>query len=271
MQENNNTHTPFYSMMFIIMTIPLLFLLFRRIRAGYLEFLSLGPGGTPSTPMGYLRICVLSIFTLRNALKPPRVPETLNPQTGIMKYLPTRFGPRPQVAGIIPHRQVSQQATPFMYAALREEIKKIALSNPDRLYEGTSCFEKHSTGLFTPLDLPNRVTCNGEVCHAHPIDGSIHMTLHPADVKFVIERGWGERHPLARDSWWWIFRLVPTGFVMIYAPRTLEELDSVVKIIHAASWWVNGIEPRWLTPKKPAKCGIDGGASFVNTQVTVMN
>ncbi|KAK2880084.1 hypothetical protein FQN49_000598 [Arthroderma sp. PD_2] len=266
--QGNSGYAPFYHMMLLVVSIPLLFLLARRVRAGYLEFLSLGPGGTPSTPMGYLRICLLSIFTLRNPLKAPRLPETLNPQTGILKYLPTRPGPRPQVAGIIPHRQVTQQATPLMYSTLRAEIQKIALSNPDRLYEGTSCFEKHSTGLFTPLDLPNRVTCNGEVCHAHPIDGSIHMTLHPADVKFVIERGWGERHPLARDSWWWMFRLVPTGFVMIYAPRTLEEVDSVIQIIHAASWWVNGIEPRWSTPSNNSRCGIDGAAGIIKAQAS---
>ncbi|EFE42624.1 hypothetical protein TRV_02576 [Trichophyton verrucosum HKI 0517] len=239
---HTNVYAPFFSLMIWLASTLVAVLLFRRVRAGYLEFLSLGPGGTPSTPMGYLR-------------------------TGILKYLPTRTGKRPKVAGIIPHRQVTQQATPDMYAALKEEIKKLALSNSDRLYEGTSCFEKHSIGLFTPLDLPNRVTCNGEICHAHPIDGSIHMTLHPADVKFVIERGWGERHPLARDSWWWMFRLVPTGFVMIYAPRSKEELDSVVQIIHAASWWVNGIEPRWSTPANSSRCGVDGGAGFIKSQV----
>ncbi|EZF30588.1 hypothetical protein H101_05788 [Trichophyton interdigitale H6] len=262
-----NVYAPFFSLMFWLASTLVAFLLVRRVRAGYLEFLSLGPGGTPSTPMGYLRICLLSIFALRNPFKPPHIPETLNPKTGILKYLPVRTGQRPKIAGIIPHRQVTQQATPDMYAALKEEIKKLALSNSDRLYEGTSCFEKHSIGLFTPLDLPNRVTCNGEICHAHPIDGSIHMTLHPADVKLVIERGWGERHPLARDSWWWMFRLVPTGFVMIYAPRSKEELDSVVQIIHAASWWVNGIEPRWSTPANSSRCGVDGGAGFIKSQV----
>ncbi|KAM5445852.1 hypothetical protein MaudCBS49596_007141 [Microsporum audouinii] len=262
-----NTYAPLYSMMFWLASSLLIALFIRRARAGYLEFLSLGPGGTPSTPMGYLRICLLSIFTLRDPMKPPHLPETLNPQAGILKYLPTRAGPRPRVAGIIPHRQVTQRATPAMYTALKAEIKKLALSNSDRLYEGTSCFEKHSIGLFTPLDLTSRVTCNGEICHAHPIDGSIHMTLHPADVKLVIERGWGERHPLARDSWWWIFRLVPTGFIMIYAPRSTEELNSVVQIIHAASWWVNGIEPRWSTPGKGSRCGVEGGTSIIKSQV----
>ncbi|OJK00274.1 hypothetical protein ASPACDRAFT_78180 [Aspergillus aculeatus ATCC 16872] len=88
----------------------------------------------------------------------------------------------------------------------------------------------------------HRLTCNGEVCHAHPSDGSLHLTLHPADVKLVLERGWGQRHPLARDSWWWWLRIVPPGFVMVYAPRDAEELECVLEIIRAAAWWVSGTE-----------------------------
>lgn len=54
-----------------------------------------------------------------------------------------------------------------------------------------------------------RLTCGGEVCHSHPSDGSLHLVLHPADVRAVLEKGWGERHPLAWDDgedgwcWWW--------------------------------------------------------------------
>lgn len=33
-------------------------------------------------------------------------------------------------------------------------------------------------------------------------------------------------------------KLVPPGFVMIYAPRNDEELKVVVEIIKAAAWWV---------------------------------
>lgn len=88
----------------------------------------------------------------------------------------------------------------------------------------------------------NRVTCNGEVCHAHPSDGSLHLTLHPDDVREVIEKGWGERHPLARDNWWWRVKIVPSGFVLIYAPRDEGELGVVMEIIRAAAWWVGGSE-----------------------------
>lgn len=104
------------------------------------------------------------------------------------------------------------------------------------LAEGTSCFEKHGTGLFSLAPIVR--TCRGEVCHLHPSDGSMHLCLHPADAKVVLERGWGERHPLAQGGW--MRRFVPKEFVMVYAPRSEEDITTVVEIVSAAAWWVSG-------------------------------
>jgi hypothetical protein len=76
----------------------------------------------------------------------------------------------------------------------------------------------------------------------------LHLTLHPADVRTVLEKGWGERHPLAWDDggeewcWWRWAKSVPPGFVMIYAPRDERELEIVMDIIRASVWWVGGTE-----------------------------
>ena len=85
-------------------------------------------------------------------------------------------------------------------------------------------------------------TCGatGEVCHAHPSDGSLHMTLHPADAAIVIENGWGERHPLARGGW--CRRFVPREFVLVYAPRDERDVEVIMRIVRAAVWWVAGID-----------------------------
>lgn len=64
------------------------------------------------------------------------------------------------------------------------------------------------------------------------------MTLHPQDARLVLERGWAERHPLAKGGW--LTRFVPSCFVMVYAPRTAEEVDVVMEIVGAAVWWVGG-------------------------------
>jgi hypothetical protein len=68
----------------------------------------------------------------------------------------------------------------------------------------------------------------------------MHLTLHPADAAIVILRGWGERHPLSSGGW--LARFVPQGFVMVYAPRTEEEVQIVRKIVAAAVWWVGGVD-----------------------------
>jgi hypothetical protein len=116
-------------------------------------------------------------------------------------------------------------------------MRFVASHPANRLIEKTSCFEKHSAGLFAVTPITR--TCGGEVCHAHPSDGSLHMTLHPADAKLVIEAGWGERHPLAKGGW--MRRFVPKEFIMVYAPRDELEVALVMEVVCAAAWWVSGV------------------------------
>ncbi|KAF2184952.1 hypothetical protein K469DRAFT_577340 [Zopfia rhizophila CBS 207.26] len=39
-----------------------------------------------------------------------------------------------------------------------------------------------------------------EIGHVHSYDGSLHLNLHPVEIEHVIEKAWGERHPLARED-----------------------------------------------------------------------
>lgn len=67
-----------------LLAIPLLFTLLAAliyIRKDYHAFLSLGPGGIPSTPTGYIHQCLLRPFALRDPLIPPPTPATLKPPT----------------------------------------------------------------------------------------------------------------------------------------------------------------------------------------------
>lgn len=211
----------------------------RHIYTDYQTFLSLGPGGTPKTISGYLRVRILSLFALRDPTSPPKVPYYLVTRHGTLKStnLPQRQGPRPETKGIAPHRQTTQQSPAAVFRSLSQRIQDLALGNPD--WElGTSCFEKHGTGLFSTF--PQRRTCGGEICHAHPSDGSLHLTLHPADAGVLLQRGWGERHPLAKGGWF--ERFVPGGFVMVYAPRDEAEIEILLEVILAAAWWVGGQE-----------------------------
>lgn len=214
----------------LLMTIPLLL----SLRSEYRSFISLGPGGTPQTLAGFLRIYLLSFVKVTDPYKMPRSYAKTAQTTGFLGKVPQREGPRPETRGIAPHRQVTQQSNDTAYELLVAAIEHLSSSSPN-LYIGTSCFEKHSSGLFA-LHPVNR-TCGGEVCHTHPSDGgSLHLTLHPADVKTVLERGWGERHPLSRGGWF--ERFVPAGFVMVYAPRDPREVEIVAEVVRAAVWFV---------------------------------
>jgi hypothetical protein len=124
-----------------------------------------------------------------------------------------------------------------MYGRLVERMLAYTQEPANMLIERTSCFEKNSSGLFASVPITR--TCGGEICHAHPSDGSLHLTLHPADANVMLENGWGERHPLAKGGWF--RRFVPREFVLIYAPRTEKELDVVMQIVAASVWWVSGV------------------------------
>ena len=67
----------------------------------------------------------------------------------------------------------------------------------------------------------------------------MHLTLHPSDVALLITHGWGQRHPLAGCQ---VFgkRLLPSGFVMVYAPQDESQMGVLMDIVRAAGWWVGG-------------------------------
>lgn len=184
------------------------------VRHDYRNFLNLGRGGVPSTFRSYLSITWLRLFALADPLSPPSPDPNGTPSHGILprRDLPRRRGPRPSVAGLIPHRQLDQRPPDAPYLSLRATVRALAVAHPQRLTAARSCFEKHGLGLFARW--PAKETCRGEILHVHSSDRSMHMSLHPEDIAAVLERGWGQRHPLARKD-----VHVKETFVMIYAPR----------------------------------------------------
>ncbi|KAM0332265.1 hypothetical protein ACHAQA_002541 [Verticillium albo-atrum] len=232
----------------LIVAVPILLL----IHNDYNNFIGLGPGGTPATFQGYARIAWLRLWVLRDPFTPPdpdptpgRLPSrgrlligggTSSSSSSAQTPLPYRPGPRPVVAGIAPQRQLDQHGAKPQYRALRRTLEHLALARPARFGTARSCLEKHGLGLFARH--PVNVTCNGEVCHVHDSEHSLHMTLHPDDIAEVLLKGWGQRHPLARKGCWFGAMPVPEEFLMVYAPRDDQELQIVCRIIEAAIWYV---------------------------------
>ncbi|KAI4863728.1 hypothetical protein F4820DRAFT_449694 [Hypoxylon rubiginosum] len=226
---------PLAAALFIGLATGLLF-----IHNDYQNYLKLGPGGTPATFPGYIRINWLKLWACRDPLNPLPADPDVEPVAGILrkKPLPYRCGPRPKVVGIAPQRQVNQFGSRECFLALRRTLENHSNVNSEQVGVGTSCFEKHGLGLFARY--PFNKTCQGEICHVHNSDHSLHMNLHPDDVKEVIEKGWGERHPLTSQCM--LKMPVPKQFTMVYAPRSVDELKVVCQIIEAAGWWVSAKE-----------------------------
>ena len=219
----------------LIVAVPILLL----IRNDYQNFLKLGPGGTPPTPSGYARLTWYRLFTLRDPLSPPPRDPTQIPSAGILRCggdaegLPYRPGPRPSVAGLAPQRQLNQPGSVPIYRRLRATLEALCARHPHRFVTATSCLEKHGLALFARH--PVNVCGNGEVVHIHTSERSMHTNLHPDDIKEVLEKGWGERHPMAWKGW--VRAPVPTTFTMIYAPRgTFILWLSLVRDCAIAGW-----------------------------------
>jgi phospholipase/carboxylesterase len=65
-----------------------------------------------------------------------------------------------------------------------------------------------------------------EFCHLHPCPtGSIHLTLPDAVRVRAIASGWVESHLIANQ------KLISKDVVLVYAPRDLDEVESVMNLI----------------------------------------
>jgi len=79
---------------------------------------------------------------------------------------------------------------------------------------------------------PEVVLRGREFAHFHP-DGSLHVALSPERAAEAIAAGWAEPHPIAEH-------LGVPGLVMLYTPRTMDELDVVFDLIRDSYNFVTG-------------------------------
>jgi hypothetical protein len=101
---------------------------------------------------------------------------------------------------------------------------------------GKSRLEPYDVAMLLPEDFkPPEVAGKNrnEVSHIHGTEGSYHVTLSCADAKEVISNGWGERHRLAGTY-------LNLGYVFVYAPRDLEEVEVMGKMLKAGIAFMSG-------------------------------
>ena len=152
--------------------------------------------------------------------------------------LPSRQGAPPQVTEGIPHIQLDQTASDEMLA----ELSAWAFSLDGVVEQPSQASLPGTRALTVASDLPARAEAmivGREFAHIHRQPnggGSLHLRIPIDQAEKVVDKGWGEWHPFAIDG-------TMPGLVMVYAPRSDEDLEAVKTIIESAvDYAVTGLD-----------------------------
>ena len=138
--------------------------------------------------------------------------------------LPDRSGPRTQTSGTVPHVQIGVEPV----TAVNDELFRRAFALPGVEDRPTIVSLPGARGMWLSDDIalahPEAIVSGREFAHIHP-DGSLHAPLPYERALEVAEKGWGERHPWADEREGW------DGFVMLFTPQSMAELDVIFQLI----------------------------------------
>ena len=142
--------------------------------------------------------------------------------------LERRKGNRPVTGPALPHLQLSDKspqdvhghmshwaliALPAATPELREEPTRISVPSTRALWLDERV-DANPAGFMPPPG-------SREFAHLHA-DGSWHLHVDETLVAEILDKGWGERHPLYDRG---------VLEVMVYAPRDLEEAETVKAVV----------------------------------------
>lgn len=144
--------------------------------------------------------------------------------------LPARAGVEPDVTKGIPHIQLDQTTSDELLLTMTQWVFSLqgVVEQPSR----TSLSGARALTVSTDVPVTNQeaIMVGREFAHIHPQPrgGSMHMRLPVDQVTEVVEKGWGELHPLALNS------SIP-NLLLVYAPRNDEDLAVIKTIIFKGS------------------------------------
>ena len=147
--------------------------------------------------------------------------------------LPVRSGPRPLTTEGVPHVQIGVEAVPEISAELLRRVSNI----PGVEVRDTVVSLPGAKGFWLNEELtlarPDVIVGGREFAHLHP-DGSLHASLSPELAARAIESGWAVLHPWADERPGW------EGFVMIYTPGSMDEMEAVFQLVLGSYSFVTG-------------------------------
>jgi glyoxylase-like metal-dependent hydrolase (beta-lactamase superfamily II) len=150
--------------------------------------------------------------------------ETTTMTDSLNFSLPERSGSRQRTSGIVPHVQIGINPD----AAVNDELFRRAYLLPGVEDRPTTVSLPGGRGMWlsddVAVDNPGVILSGREFAHIHT-DGSLHAPLPVDRALEVAEKGWGEMHPWSGE------RPRFDGFMMLYTPLTMEELEVTFQLI----------------------------------------
>ena len=149
---------------------------------------------------------------------------------------PVRQGEPPRTRRGLPHVQLDQWSPP----EIGEELLRRSLRLPYVKTQESRMAPAKTVAFYLPDAWaggpPGAFIDAHEFCLLQPLpESAIHVTL-PRDLREqAIGAGWAEPHPVTRLG------IMPETLVMIYAPRSREELDIVFRLIQRSYEFARGI------------------------------
>ena len=198
----------------------------------YAKWRSLGPGGLPANLSGWAKMVRYRLIA-QDQLNSRLIIAAVGAEGDLLAWngVRDRDGARPKVSPYpIPHRQLSQLATPEVRMKLSELFERAVRRHGEDVHFALSHFEKRHMAI-TLRSATGRVGAlsHGEIAHIHPSDNSMHMILSPTDAVAAMKAGWAQRHGLAG-----VAVGLPVTYVMIYSPRGEEDLMAIDELLDAA-------------------------------------
>lgn len=146
--------------------------------------------------------------------------------------LPERRGPRPPTQQGMPHTQIGVRPV----LQVNAELFRRCFSLPGVENRPTIISVPGARALWLDDSVtdvrPGVILAGREFTHIHP-DGSMHLTLPVDRAREAIGAGWAESHPIARPAG-------VEGMVLVYTPRTFDELEVIWSLVLDTYCYVTG-------------------------------
>ena len=147
--------------------------------------------------------------------------------------LPERAGARPQTTAGVPHVQIGVRSFDDVNAEFLRRVATLPGVEVRPTVVSLPGAKRFWLSDRVALAHPEVIVGGREFAHMHP-DGSLHASLEPGRARDAVATGWATAHPWANQRAGW------EGFVMLYTPQTVAELEVTFQLVVDSYNFVTG-------------------------------